>query len=63
MKNRREDELVAELREVRYKYNELMDFLHEDPRSEREYIKRLMKHKHINGTYFIMKWRKVKWKK
>jgi hypothetical protein len=26
-----------------------MDFLHEDPQQEREYIKRLMKHKHSTG--------------
>lgn len=25
-----------------------MDFLHEDPRADREYIKRLMKHKQVN---------------
>ena len=45
MKQKREEELVNELREVRYKYNELMDFLHEDPNQDREYIKRLLKHK------------------
>ena len=49
MKNSREEQLIEELREVKYKYNELMDFLHEDPRAEREYIKRLMKHKNVNG--------------
>jgi len=31
-----------------------MDFLHEDPNHEKEYIKRLMKHKQIAGNpYFI----------
>ena len=31
-----------------------MDFLHEDPRADREYIKRLMKHKHINGIFRLI---------
>jgi hypothetical protein len=35
LKGHREQELVEELREVRYKYNELMDFIHEDPQAER----------------------------
>ena len=49
MKHRREQELIEELRDIKYKYNELMDFLHEDPRADREYIKRLMKHKQVNS--------------
>ena len=35
MRTKREDELVAELQEIKYKYNELMDFLHEDPKADR----------------------------
>lgn len=31
-----------------------MDFLHEDPAAEREYIKRLMKHKHMNGILDVI---------
>ena len=53
MKHNREQELVEELRDIKYKYNELMDFLHEDPRADREYIKRLMKHKKVNGIHLI----------
>lgn len=29
-----------------------MDFIHEDPTAEREYIKRLMKHKHLNSMKY-----------
>ena len=35
MRSKREQEMVEELRDVKYKYNELMDFLHEDPRADR----------------------------
>ena len=54
MRHRREQDLIDELREIKYKYNELMDFLHEDPRADREYIKRLMKHKHVNGIFGLI---------
>lgn len=50
MKSKREQELVSELQSVKYKYNELMDFLHENPQAEKDYIKRLMKHKQIDGV-------------
>lgn len=33
LKGHREQELVEELREVKFKYNELMDFIHEDPQA------------------------------
>jgi len=32
-----------------------MDFLHEDPKAEREYIKRLMKHRHQQSIPFSIK--------
>lgn len=54
LKGHREQELVEELREIKFKYNELMDFIHEDPKFEREYIKRLMKHRNEKGMdHFI----------
>lgn len=45
---------------MKYKYNELMDFVHEDPKFEREYIKRLMKHKHQASNRDFMKLAKRK---
>jgi hypothetical protein len=44
---RRERELGEELEEARYKYNELMDLIHEDPHFERKYIRRLLKHRKL----------------
>lgn len=32
---------------TKYKYNELMDMVHSDSNKDREFIKRLMKHKHM----------------
>lgn len=43
----REEQLKEELEEVVYKYNELMDLIHEDSQQDRQYIKRLLKHKKI----------------
>lgn len=48
LQSQREQELQQQLQEVKFKYNELMDFLHEDPAAERDYIKRLMKHKQLH---------------
>ena len=53
LKHYRELELEEELRQVRFKYNELMDFLHEDPKCDREYIKRLLKHKQVEGNFVL----------
>jgi hypothetical protein len=36
------------LQEIKYKYNELMELIHEDPHFEREYIKRLIKFKKVD---------------
>lgn len=49
---KREDELFEELTQVKYKYNELMDLVHEDPNIEKQYIKRLMKHRKLESTIF-----------
>ena len=38
---------------MRFKYNELMNFLHEDPQADRDYIKRLMKHRQYEGTHYF----------
>ena len=59
LKHQREQELEEELRQVKYKYNELMDFLHEDPKCDREYIKRLMKHRQVEGTVYHIQWEKM----
>jgi hypothetical protein len=50
-----EDMNLREIRKIKYKYNELVDFLHEDPKADREYIKRLMKLEHYKGINKIMK--------
>lgn len=36
-----------ELQLAKYKYNELMDMVHGDSNKEKEFIKRLMKHKQL----------------
>ena len=51
-KNRREDELFEELTQVKYKYNELMDLVHEDSAIEKKYIKRLMKHRKMESNLY-----------
>ena len=44
--NNRGKELVEQLEEIKYKYNELMDMIHgEGENVQKEYIKRLIKHK------------------
>lgn len=42
---KREDELFEELQQIKFKYNELMDLIHQDPNVEKKYLKRLLKHK------------------
>jgi hypothetical protein len=44
-KERSEKQLLGELSQLRYKYNELMELIHENPQFERQYIKRLTKFK------------------
>lgn len=38
---------MSELEVTKYKYNELMDIVHSDSNKDREFIKRLMKHKRM----------------
>lgn len=50
-KDHREKQLLNELQQLRYKYNELMELIHNSPHFEREYIKRLLKYKKASQQY------------
>ncbi len=36
---------MDELEDVKFKYNQLLDMVHSDENTDREYIKKLLKHK------------------